>query len=148
MRDFGYLLINAERYTEAESVWRETAAMYLRASGTEGLSYASAMSQLGKALVGLQRYDEAEKVERHVLALDLMKRPGPNPVLARARLYLGLAFTGQGRYTEAEPLLLAVQNAPRGMTYVQSDRRMATQALLTVQQAGAGGRRERETIPR
>jgi serine/threonine-protein kinase len=149
MRDFGFLLINAERYTEAESVWRETAAMYLRTSGgTQGVSYASAMSQLGKALVGLQRYAEAEQVERRVLALELMKRPGPNPVLARARLYLGCAFAGQGKYTEAEPLLLAVQNAPRGMTYVLSDRRMATQALLRVQQAGAVGRHERETIPR
>jgi serine/threonine-protein kinase len=129
LRNLGYLLVERQRWAEADSVWSECADIYRRFGGVQSLGYQNARAFVGLSAAMLGRSAAAERVLRDVLSSAVARRPAPNPVADRARLFLGRALLDEGRVTEAEPLLLGVVGS-RGHTLSIASYRLAISSLV------------------
>jgi tetratricopeptide (TPR) repeat protein len=129
----GFLLNDQQRWAEAESTWREVAAMSRRVSESEGLTYANAIAEIGHVQVARKEYVAAERTLRSVMRLAGIQRHPTNPVSIRAGTYLGEALRGQGRLAEAEPLLLAGYNIQSVLS--RRIRPFAAEALVRLYEA-------------
>jgi tetratricopeptide (TPR) repeat protein len=109
LRDYGFILLDRQRWVEAEAVWREAAPMLRRFLGERSLAHINALSCLGRSLSAQGRNSEAVPLLREAVSLHQQVRPGGSPILTRAQLFLGSALTAQGAYDEAERHLLAAQ---------------------------------------
>ena len=107
LQTHGNGLQRADRFADAEPLFREALALSTRFSGPNSLNVASADIGLGFSLTMLGKYSEAEALDRDALRIYRSMFDDKNAMVVMARDHLGDALRGQGRFAEAEPLLLA-----------------------------------------
>jgi serine/threonine-protein kinase len=102
----GYLLINKEAYSEAETLLRESETIYRQVMGGDtNPSVGAVRANLGLIYFLQGDYAKAETEDR--IALDTLRKSiGPEqPVAASTEATLGLTLTREGRAAEGEPYL-------------------------------------------
>jgi serine/threonine-protein kinase len=102
----GYLLINKEAYSEAETLLRESETIYRQVMGGDSNpSVGTVRANLGLIYFLQGDYAKAETEDR--IALDTLRKSiGPeHPVAASTEATLGLTLTRERRAAEGEPYL-------------------------------------------
>jgi hypothetical protein len=95
----------AKRWTDAEGVYRELAALQRRMGPAGSPELAATGARLGRCLLRQKRYTDAEAPLRESLQ-DRAKEQPDDWFLDDTRSLLGETLLGQQKYAEAEPLLL------------------------------------------
>ena len=97
-------LIDADKYTEAETWAKKAVDLAQTESGTDSVNYAISLNNLAELYRAQGRYAEAEPLYKRALAI-YEKALGPDhPAVATGLNNLALLYYEQGRYAEAEPL--------------------------------------------
>ena len=97
-------LVNAGRYSDAESLYKSTLANAEKALGPDHPDVAQWLDNLAALYNDLDRYADAEPLYARSLAI-FEKTLGPDhPVVALSLNALGFLYKKQGRYAEAELL--------------------------------------------
>jgi TolA-binding protein len=96
---------NAQRWADAEGVYKELIALQRRKGPAGSPELAAATARLSRSLLHQKKYTEAETLLREGLAARAKGRPD-DCLLDDIRGLLGESLLGQKKYAEAEPLLL------------------------------------------
>jgi tetratricopeptide (TPR) repeat protein len=107
LQTHGNALQRADRFADAEPLFREALELATRFSGPNSLNVAGADIGLGFTLTMLGKYTEAEAFDRDAIRIYRSMFDDKNAMVVMARDHLGDALRGEGRFAEAEPLLLA-----------------------------------------
>ena len=102
--NLGALYQDQGRYTEAEALYRQAAAVWERAPGFEE-DLAACLNNLAVAERAQGRHKEAESVFLRAIGIMEKSLPPDHPSLPSSWNNLGELYLGTGRFQEAEPLL-------------------------------------------
>lgn len=102
--ELGNLLINQERWDEAEATLREVLESREAALGRNHVDVAIVLWNLSELMLKTARFDEAEATHREILAIRRNIYPNGHPDIARSLGQVGAAVQRQGRFEEAGEL--------------------------------------------
>lgn len=100
--NLGSLLIERERYAEAETYLRQAVPFLEQAHGEHYVNTAAGYSYLADSLDGQNRYPEAEMLRRKALEIRRIGFSEQHWVTRDTYVHLALNLAGQGRMAEAE----------------------------------------------
>lgn len=102
--ELGNLLINQERWDEAEATLREVLVSREAALGRNHVDVAVVLWNLSELMLKTARFAEAEEAHREILAIRRNVYPNGHPDIARSLGQIGAAVQRQGRFEEAGEL--------------------------------------------
>jgi Tfp pilus assembly protein PilF len=117
LNDFGTLLSELERMSEAETLLGRALAIEEMVHGPKHSGVAIRLANLAGIYHHQGRYAEAERLYRRAIAIDENKSVPDSARLSTRRCNLARVFTAQGRHKEAEDLYrqsLAAAESARG----------------------------------
>src|SRR5262249_40400437 len=104
LRGLGESLESQGKWSDAESVWRESLALWRGREGIEGQQSMYTLRSLGLALEQERKWPEAESVHREALAISRKKGDeDPEALVDLDRVVR--VITAQHKFAEAEQLL-------------------------------------------
>ena len=104
MNNIGFVLWNQGKYTEAETLHRQTLEIRRRVLGNEHRHTFWSINGLSLALGGQGKYAEAETLNRQTLEIRRRLLGNEHPDTLESMNNLGFVLWKQGKYAEAESL--------------------------------------------
>lgn len=102
------LYLETEKYTLAEALYLEIAALQQKLKGTDNVFYIQCIGQLGYCYYGMGHYGKAEAYYLEALKIARLILEDNAPTYSSLLNNLGLLYNTTGRYEEAEQVYLEV----------------------------------------